>query len=269
MDGDGIPDVHGFCTTYDAVEMSGAASYVAALFIGVCEAMADFARVFDTEDAQRQWSGAADAARATVESALWSDSGGYYQLDDNGPFSVTLLADALCGLRYAARDKLPGVLDMQRVASHLSRAFSLNVLGVADAQMGASNMVQPSGEPVAIAQGRAVWPGGTYFVAALMSAVGQAAGRADLVAAALTTGYGVYRTTYEDDRTAFWFDTPALWLPEFPSPFRAAGYQRCRAAWELLSAVKDPFPPGWAPARAPCPARLPPPTSSPGCGHGP
>ena len=249
LDGDGIPDAHGFCTTYDAVPMVGAASYVAALFIGACEAMADFARVFDTEDASSRWSVAAGAARATVESALWSDSGGYYQLDDGGPFSVALLADALCGVRYAARDKLPDVLDMGRVASHLSRAFALNVLGVADGQMGASNMVQPSGEPMTIPQGRAVWPGGTYFTASLMQAVGQAAGRADLVAAALTTGYGVYRTTYEDDRTAFWFDTPALWLPEFPTPFRAAAYQRCRAAWELLAAVKDPFPPGWTPAR--------------------
>jgi len=119
---------------------------------------------------------------------------------------------------------------------------------VADGQMGAANMVDPSGKPVDTPQGRAVWPGGTYFTASLMHAVGQATGRSDLVAAALTTGYGVYRTTYEDDRTAFWFDTPALWLPEFPTPYRAAGYQRCRAAWELLTAIKDPFPPGWSPS---------------------
>ncbi|HLM96459.1 MAG TPA: GH116 family glycosyl hydrolase [Acidimicrobiales bacterium] len=248
LDGDGIPDAAGFCTTYDAIEMVGAASYVAALFIGACEAMADFALVFDTAEVQGRWSDAAAAARATAESALWSESGGYYQLDTGGPYSVALLADALCGLRYSARDRLPDVLDSQRVASHLDKAYRLNVLGVADAQMGASNMVDPAGHPVATPQARAVWPGGTYFTASLMHAVGQASGRPDLVAAALTTGYGVYRTTYEDDRTAFWFDTPALWLPEFPTPYRAAAYQRCRAVWELLSAIKDPFPPGWTPA---------------------
>jgi len=248
LDGDGIPDAAGFCTTYDAIEMVGAASYVATLFIGACEAMADFALVFDTAEVQGRWSDAAAAARATAESALWSESGGYYQLDTGGPYSVALLADALCGLRYSARDRLPDVLDSQRVASHLDKAYRLNVLGVADAQMGASNMVDPAGHPVATPQARAVWPGGTYFTASLMHAVGQASGRPDLVAAALTTGYGVYRTTYEDDRTAFWFDTPALWLPEFPTPYRAAAYQRCRAVWELLSAIKDPFPPGWTPA---------------------
>ncbi len=113
---------------------------------------------------------------------------------------------------------LPDVLDRQRMASHLSKAFELNVLGVANAQMGAANMVDPSGKPVDTPQGRAVWPGGTYFTASLMQAVGRATGRPDLVAAALTTGYGVYRTTYEDDRTAFWFDTPALWIPGDPHP---------------------------------------------------
>jgi hypothetical protein len=61
----------------------------------------------------------------------------------------------------------------------------------------------------------------------------------------------VYRTTSDDDSTAFWFDTPALWIPSdspgIPVQYRAAGYQRCRAAWELLVAVKDPFPVGWKP----------------------
>ena len=70
------------------------------------------------------------------------------------------------------------------------------------------------GRPIDTAQGKAVWPGGTYFTAALMHTVGVATGRSDLVADALTTGYGVYRTTYDDDRTAFWFDTPALWIPD-------------------------------------------------------
>ena len=43
--------------------------------------------------------------------ALWDESGGYYRLDTNGPFSSALLADALCGQRYSARDGLPDVLD--------------------------------------------------------------------------------------------------------------------------------------------------------------
>ncbi len=251
LDGDGIPDAHGFCTTYDAIAMVGAASYVAALTIGACDAMADFAVEFDTDAAQAQWSQAAARARATAEAVLWSAPDGFYRLDTAGPFGAALLADALCGQRYAARDGLPDVLDPQRMASHLSQAYRLNVLGVDQAQMGAANAVDRHGVPIATPQGKAVWPGGTYFTAALMHAVGVATGHSDLVADALTTGYGVYRTTYEDDATAFWFDTPALWIPadsDDPLVYRAAGYQRCRAAWELLVAVKDPFPVGWKPS---------------------
>jgi non-lysosomal glucosylceramidase len=251
-DGDGVPDALGWCTTYDAIDMDGVASYVAALFIGACEALADFAVVFDSDAAQAQWSAAAARARATVEATLWDERGGYYRLDTAGPFGSALLADALCGQRYGARDGLPDVLDPQRMASHLGRVFELNVAGVAGAQMGAVNAMDLSGQPIDTDQGKAVWPGGTYFTASLMHAVGVATGRSDLVANALTTGYGVYRTTYDDDRTAFWFDTPALWIPQTdpdaPVEYRAAAYQRCRAAWELLVAVKDPFPVGWKPS---------------------
>lgn len=251
LDNDGIPDARGWCTTYDAIEMDGVASYVAALFIGACEAVSDFAAVFDSDAVRQQWSAAAATARATAESVLWDQDEGFYRLDTAGPFGAALLADALCGQRYTSRDGLPDVLDLQRMASHLNQAYRLNVAGVADAQMGAANATYPSGQPIEAVQGMAVWPGGTYFTAALMHVVGQAAGQPDLVANALTTAYGVYRTTYEDDRSAFWFDTPALWIPDDninePVPYRAAAYQRCRAAWELLVALKDPFPPNWKP----------------------
>ncbi len=130
LDGDGIPDAHGFCTTYDAIEMDGAASYVAALFIGACDAMADFAVVFDTDAAQAQWSKAAATARATAEASLWIAERRVSTASTRaGPSATALLADALCGQRYAARDGLPDVLDPQRMASHLSQAYRLNVLG--------------------------------------------------------------------------------------------------------------------------------------------
>ncbi len=135
------------------------------------------------------------------------------------------------------------------MASHLAQAYQHNVLAVGGGELGAANAVLVPGGPIDTPQGAAVWPGGTYLTAAVMYSVGKATGRHDLVAGALTTGYGVYRTTYEDDRSAFWFDTPALWVlaPDGTLRYRAASYQRARAAWELLAAVKDPFPPGWKP----------------------
>jgi non-lysosomal glucosylceramidase len=245
--GDGIPDGVGLCTTYDALAMVGAATYIAAFYIGACEAMADFAGAFDTDDAQSLWSGRAAQARESAESELWMERGGYYRLDSGGPFTSALLADALCGQRYGERDGLPDVLDTGRMASHLWQVYQRNVLGTGDGQWGATNAVDATGAPVSALQGQAVWPGGSYFTAALMYSIGKATGRADLVAGALTTGYGVYRTTYLDNRAAFWFDTPALWVPGNPVRYRATQYQRNRAAWELLAAIKDPFPPGWSP----------------------
>jgi non-lysosomal glucosylceramidase len=247
-DGDGIPDATGLCTTYDAVDMRGSAVYVAGLYIGACEAMAGFAHVLDTDEVESEWWDRAARARASAESELWMQDEGYYRLDTGGPYSTALLADALCGQRYAARDGLPDILDLSRMASHLSKAYARNVLGVGDGQLGATNAVDRAGRPVDTLQAKAVWPGASYFTAALMYSVGRATQREDLEDAALTTGYGVYRTTYLDDDTAFWFDTPALWIPGDPLRYRGAQYQRNRAAWELLAAVKDPFPPGWSPS---------------------
>jgi hypothetical protein len=133
------------------------------------------------------------------------------------------------------------------MGSHLWQAFERNVLAFADGQLGAVNAVTVSGGPIHSFQGRGVWPGGTYFTAAMMYSVGKALNRDDLMDAAITTGYGVYRTTYLDARSAFWFDTPALWFAGTPMRYRAAAYERARAAWELLVAIKDPFPPQWSP----------------------
>ncbi len=244
LDGDGIPDANGFCTTYDAIEMVGAASYVAALFIGACEAMADFALVFDTADEQGRWSDAAARGRvATAESALWTESGGYYQLDTGGPYSVAAAGGRL--VRPAlqrAGTSCPTCSTPNAWRRIWARRTSSTCWGWPTRRWGRPTWSIPRASPWPRRRARAVWPGGSYFTASLMHTVGQANGRPDLVAAALTTGYGVYRTTYEDDRTAFWFDTPALWLPEFPTPYRAAAYQRCRAAWELLVGHQGPVP---------------------------
>lgn len=247
VDGDGVPDAEGFCTTYDDIDMRGAATYVATLAIGAYEAMADLATAFDTSAAAQSWKAAAAQARATTESTLWVEDPGYYLLDTQGPVGDGLMADALCGQLYASVTGLPDVLDRERMARHLTLVYKHNVLPYADGRLGAVNVTSTDVDAPLTVQAKAVWPGGTYYVAAVMYAIGKATGRSDLVAAALTTGYGAFHTTYEDDETAFWFDTPALWLPGNPLRYRAAAYQRCRAAWELLVAVKDPFPPGWSP----------------------
>ena len=242
VDGDGIPDANGLCTTYDAFPMHGAAIYVAALTIGACDAMADLAGTFADSPTQWFWQQAAEQARHTAEQVLWVEDPGYYRLDTEGPYSSALLADALCGQRYAAVTGLPDVLDPERMARHLLRVYERNVVAVEGGRFGAVNATMDDGRGDLTFQGRAVWPGGTYFTAAVMHQLGQDSGNPALTAAAIDTARAVYRITYEDEDTAFWFDTPALWLPGQPPRYRAAAYLRCRAAWELLTAIKDPFP---------------------------
>ncbi|MHB8437682.1 MAG: GH116 family glycosyl hydrolase [Acidimicrobiales bacterium] len=248
-DGDGIPDATGYCTTYDAIEMYGASIYVAGLTVGACEAMADLAASFDSEGARAQWASAAARARTAAESALWTEEhGGYYRFDTAGPFSDTLMADALCGQRYASVYGLADIFDRDRMARHLTLVVERSLAATPSGAAGARNLVRLVTAPPLPFQGRSVWPGGSYFTAAVMHQIGSAAGRPDLVRAALTLGQGVYRTTYLDEDGAFWFDTPALWQTGPALRYRSPSYQRSRAAWELLCAVKDPFPPGWSPS---------------------
>ncbi|HUY64259.1 MAG TPA: GH116 family glycosyl hydrolase [Acidimicrobiales bacterium] len=246
IDGDGIPDADGLCTTYDAIEMYGATTYVAGLVIGAFEAMADMARSAGSSSDVAGWVAAATSARTSAEERLWSEGGGYYRLDTGGPWADGLMADALCGQRYASAGGLADVLDRHRMARHLLLVYQRNVVPFGAGRLGAVNVTTAGGSAPIGLQGRAVWPGGSYFVAAVMYQIGRVLGDDDLVEAALGTGFGVYHTTYEDDASAFWFDTPALWLPGQPLRYRTAQYQRARAVWELLVAVKDPMAPSLA-----------------------
>ena len=253
VDGDGIPDAHGWCTTYDAIAMVGAASYVAALLHRRVRGHGRLRRGVR----HRRRPGPVDGGRrpgpVDRRGRPVGAGRGFLPPRHGGPFGAALLADALCGQRYAARDGLPDVLDPQRMASHLGQAYRLNVLGVAQAQMGAVNAVDRHGRAHRRPpRGERCGPEGTYFTASLMHAVGAATGRSDLVANALTTGYGVYRTTYEDDATAFWFDTPALWIPAGPRrPAACTGPPAISAVGRRGSCwwpMKDPFPAGWKPS---------------------
>ena len=170
---------------------------------------------------ETKWKNAADKARATTESVLWSEADGYYHFDqdghygDQGDYAPALLTDALCGQRYvqtagpvAGVPPLRDILNRKNMIRHLLNVYEQNVLAVGNGQYGAINatrytFTQPS------VQVQAVSPGSSYYTAAIMYTLGQQTGRQDLMSAALQTAYGAYRTTYEDVAGAFWFDTPA------------------------------------------------------------
>jgi hypothetical protein len=88
-----------------------------------------------------------------------------------------------------------------------------------------------------------VWPGGSYYTAAVMYRAGKVLDRPELIESALTTAKGAYQCTYLDEAMAFWFDTPAIWYPHQPTAYRSQQNMRPRAVWELLLEIKDPFDP--------------------------
>lgn len=263
-DGDGIPDPptvgpmeRRYCTTFDNIPMKGAAIYVAGLTIGACEATRAFAHVFGSAADETRWKNAAAKARTSTESILWSETDGYYHFDQaghypQGDYASALMSDALCGQRYVQTagplpgiGKLPDILDRNRMAQHLTKVYEQNVLAVGNGQWGAINTTGYTFQPPSV-QAQAVWPGASYFTAAIMYSLGKKMHNQDLISAALATAYGAYRTTYADDTTAFWFDTPALWKPPTQLEevqYRGPQYLRNRAAWELLVAIKEPLPP--------------------------
>jgi hypothetical protein len=51
----------------------------------------------------------------------------------------------------------------------------------------------------------------------------------------------VYQTTYQDEKTAFWFNTPAIWYTCRPTFYRSQQNMRPRVVWELLLEIKNPF----------------------------
>jgi anti-sigma factor RsiW len=60
-----------------------------------------------------------------------------------------------------------------------------------------------------------------------------------LAAAALALGEGVWRRTWPDETTGYWFSAPEAWDIDDPTRPRALMYQRARGIWELLGAARE------------------------------
>jgi non-lysosomal glucosylceramidase len=241
--GNGLPESNGADTSYDALAMAGESTYVSGLYIGALEAMSDMASALGEQEDAGYYAALAASARAEAERLLWVEEGGYYRLDTAGRFSMALMADALNGQRYAEVTGLPDVLDRSRMASHLWKVYQENVLDFENGRYGAVNVVGENGGNIPNLMARGVWPGGSYYTAAVMYRAGKVLDRPELIESALTTAKGAYQCTYLDETMAFWFDTPAIWYPHQPTSYRAQQNMRPRAVWELLLEIKDPFDP--------------------------
>lgn len=238
-DGDYLPNNNGSDNTYDAWGLYGTSLLCGGLWVGALEAMEKMAEIKKDPiiDEVRQW---LKNAKANLDKQLWYPEKGYYKIDTAGKTSTAIMADGLNGQRYCQYLGLDDILPRQRMISHLKKVYEMCVVPMADfngdgiGECGAINGKKEDGTSIGLDQSDEVWTGVSYFLAATMYNMG-------LKEEALRTAYGVYYITYENELTAYWFNTPEAWrdygLP--PRPKNPEQYQRPRAVWELLLEIEN------------------------------
>ena len=189
-------------------------------------------------------------ARATLDRRLWRPGLRYYAMDTHSRHSDALASGALAGLRYAQATGLSPVLPPERLQQHLHQVFGRCVRpfrdhtgdGVGD--VGAINVMGSDRCPPGLGMCHEVWLADTYSLAATMYRVGKERSDEGLVAAALKTAYGPYFQTWEvrPDKPLWAFASPQAWHADNPARARGPQHMTPRAVWELLLAIKNPFP---------------------------
>jgi non-lysosomal glucosylceramidase len=220
--GDGIPENDGIPDqTYDTWPATGVSAYSGGLWVAALAAMHDMAVMRGDDQAAAKYAADLERARTTYEDTLWN--GTYYDYDET---SDAIMADQLAGEWYARITGIPTLPDDQ-VDSALNAIYDNNVLRFNGGQMGAVNGMTPAGKAVNTEQGREVWGGTTYMLAAHMLLRG-------LDEQAWATAYGIYDYVYVNG--GLWFRTPEAWSPN--GDFRASMYMRPLAIWAMETALE-------------------------------
>ncbi|MEA3346569.1 MAG: GH116 family glycosyl hydrolase [Candidatus Auribacterota bacterium] len=238
---DYLPDNSGSDNTYDAWGLYGTSLLCGGLWVGALECFEQMAIVKEDPilPEVRKW---LKNAKKNLDAQLWMPGKGYYKIDTEGKFPTAIMSDGLNGQLYCGKYALADILPGERMKAHLLQTFERCVKPMKDytgdgiGDIGAINAIKEDGTLIGTLQSDEVWTGSTYFLAALMYDAG-------LKKEALQTAYGVYFNTYENPRTAFWFNTPESWrVPTMKArPSGPEQYQRPRAVWELLLEINDPF----------------------------
>lgn len=241
VDGDGLSEMKS--SEYKDNKLFNAVLWLGAL--EALEALADYRKdtaflVQVTAELKR--------ARASTEHQFWNEQLGYYQYNVR---NQDIMGDAMIGERYVDMTGLRPVLTPARLTSHYRQLFKRAVLPLKDlngdgvGDLGVANALRPDSTPGAgdseYAHQFEVWTGVSYNAAANLYAWGKRIGDGSLQADALLAAWGVYSTTWVNERTAFWFSTPEAWRLADPTQFRALMYQRARAIWEFAMEVDDPW----------------------------
>jgi uncharacterized protein (DUF608 family) len=220
----------------------------ATLWIGALEGLKAMAESRHEESFAAEVTAQLSKARASTEREFWNHELGYYQYNQQ---NTDIMADGMLGQRYVDVTGLPPILTPDRMTSHYRQLFRRSVLPLKDfdgdgiGDMGVANALHPDSTP---GEGDSefrhhfeVWTGVSYAAAANLCHWGKQVGDGAMQLAALHIGWGVYRQSWLNEGTGFWFSTPEAWTLDDPGQWRALMYPRVRAIWELLMEVYDPF----------------------------
>ena len=241
-DGDGLPNNSGSDNTYDAWGLWGTSLLCGGLWVGALEAMEQMATILN-DSLLDEVKELLKKARKSLDEKLWHEKGGYYKIDTDSKFPTAIMADGLNGQRYCECYGLEDILPKEKLVSHLKQVFERNVVPLKDfngdgiGDCGAINGIREDGGYIGSQeQAEEIWTGSSYYLSASMYHAG-------LKEEALKTAYGVYYITYEEETTAYWFNTPEAWRDGgiHPRPTHPEQYQRPRAVWELVFEINDPY----------------------------
>jgi len=206
--GDGVPD-----NSYDGwgSGFTNASTICSGLWIGALEAMKQFA-IRKNDPILSDVEAWLARARASMETSLWFEAGGYYRADSGGPVaqSYGIMADALNGDRCGQAHGLPPVADTNRMRLMLEQVYDRCVVPLPDVtgdgvgDDGALTGLFENGElfPGSYQHPNETWAGATYSIAASMFHLG-------LKNEALQSAWGIYERCYENTTTGpYWFNTP-------------------------------------------------------------
>jgi non-lysosomal glucosylceramidase len=220
----------------------------AVLWIGALQMLLEAARIRKDNSFADEVAAMLEKARASAEKQFWNAQYGYYQYNQH---NQDIMGDAMIGQRYIDVTGLPPVLNPERLTSHYRQLFRRAVMALKDTDgdgigdMGVANAVHPDslpgvGDSEYLHQFE-IWTGVSYCAAANLYHWGKAIDDGALQANAMLAAWGVYRHTWMDESTGYWFSTPEAWRIIEQTVYRALMYQRARGIWEFATEVGDPF----------------------------
>lgn len=241
VDGDGL-------TEMKSSEYKDNKLFNAVLWLGALEALKALAEYSKDTGFLVEVTAELNKARVSTELQFWNEQLGYYQYNAQ---NQDIMGDAMIGERYVDVTGLPPVLTPDRLTSHYRQLFKRAVLPLKDlngdgvGDLGVANALRPDSAPGVgdseYAHQFEVWTGVSYSAAANLYAWGKRMEDGSLQADALLAAWGVYSTTWLNEKTAYWFSAPEAWRLEDPRNFRALMYQRPRAIWEFAMEVGNPY----------------------------